>query len=50
MIDTQRIKVKTLYQNRNYILKTDFFGINQLHIKEDKKEIEEKKNISNIYN
>ena len=42
MIDTQRINVKT-FQNRNYILKTDFFGINQLHIKEDKKEMEEKK-------
>ena len=49
MIDTQRINVIT-FQNRNYILKTDFFGINQLHIKEDKKEMEEKKNISNIYN
>ena len=49
MIDTQRINVKT-FQNRNYILKTDFFGINQLHIEEDKKEMEEKKHIPNIYN
>lgn len=50
MIDTQRINVKKLYQNRNYILKSDFFGINQLHINDEIKEMEEKKYIPNIYN
>ena len=48
MIDTQRINVKT-FQNRNYILKTDFFGNNQF-TNEDKREMEEKKHIPNIYN
>ena len=50
MIDTQKLNVKTLHQSRNYILKSDFFGINQLNINDEKKEMEEKKYIPNIYN
>ena len=49
MIDTQKLNVKILHQSRNYILKSDFFGNNQF-TNEDKREMEEKKHIPNIYN